>query len=270
MNYVFFRRMRHQLSKSFLRKPLIWFHHRSLSKKHVLIASYPRSGSTWLRFMLKEIITGESAQFDTINKFIPYIGKHYRAPLLLPDNTCLIKTHEQFRKEYKQAIYLVRDVRDVLNSEYSYQQWRGVYNSSLENFLVSFLNGTVNGYGSWQEHVDSWLNASTNKSNKILVITYEDLCSNTEKVLKKILDFLGCKVEEGVIHQAIQNNTVDHMRKKEVVARNTIHRKYRQDINFIRNGAPGNWRKELSIEQINLLEKHAHHILVCLGYTEFN
>lgn len=270
MNNLFIKQVRHEISKSSLRRPLVWLHHKYLSQENIFIASYPRSGSTWLRFMLKEILTGEDAKFDNINRFIPYVGRHYHAPSLLLGGSCLIKTHETYRNEYKKAIYLVRDVRDVLNSEYSYQKWRGVYRKSLNTFLRSFLYGSVNGYGSWQKHVNSWLDASLNKSNDILVIRYEELCFDTEGVLERVLGFLGSVPQKSTIQRVVHNNTVEQMRKKEKEVHHTIHKNYRRDISFIRNGTPGNWHKELNFEQIKLLEKHANHALLRLGYLELN
>jgi hypothetical protein len=40
-----------------------------------LIASYPRSGSTWVRFILSNLLhPEESHDFDSVNQIIPDIG----------------------------------------------------------------------------------------------------------------------------------------------------------------------------------------------------
>jgi len=113
------RKLRFQAKRiSSIRAPLIWLQHRGLDPGDVFLASYPRSGQYWLRFQLIEALTSQSGEFDSVDKLIPKIGAHAGAPALLPGGRRLIQTHETYRKEYKKAIYLVRDVRDVVLSEF--------------------------------------------------------------------------------------------------------------------------------------------------------
>jgi hypothetical protein len=58
-----------------------------------MLASYPRSGNTWLRFVLADVLA-ESSSFDNIQGLIPEIGIHGGARSLLPNGGRLIKTHE--------------------------------------------------------------------------------------------------------------------------------------------------------------------------------
>src|SRR5437867_8735637 len=103
-----FRRIRHQLAKTRLRSPLTWLRHRSFDPADVFIGSYPRSGSTWLRFVLLEILTGRPSEFPSVNRSIPKVGRHNQALPLLPGGGRLIQTHEPYREEYQKAVYLVR------------------------------------------------------------------------------------------------------------------------------------------------------------------
>ena len=91
------KRLRYQLSKSRLRVPLVWSRHRGLKDQDVFVASYPRSGSTWLRFLLFETLTKNDAGFDNVNRMLPDVGMHADATPLLPNQGRLIKTHEPFR-----------------------------------------------------------------------------------------------------------------------------------------------------------------------------
>ncbi|HKS75489.1 MAG TPA: hypothetical protein VJQ82_19930, partial [Terriglobales bacterium] len=52
-----FRQIRYGVAKSKLRAPLVWLRHRGLGPRDTFVASYPRSGSTWLRFQLFELLT---------------------------------------------------------------------------------------------------------------------------------------------------------------------------------------------------------------------
>src|SRR6266851_1462404 len=57
------QRIRYKIMRTKVRAPLIWIRHRGLNSSDVFLASYPKSGSTWLRFQLFEILTSLSAGF---------------------------------------------------------------------------------------------------------------------------------------------------------------------------------------------------------------
>ena len=79
-----YRKIRHQASKTLLRAPIIWARHCGIDRNDVMVASYPRSGNTWLRFMLTRILTGKPGGFDNVNSVIAEIGIHKDALPLLP------------------------------------------------------------------------------------------------------------------------------------------------------------------------------------------
>ena len=151
------RNLRAKLAKSPLRRPLIWLRHRGLSANDIFLASYPRSGNTWLRFVLSEALTGQSIDFDNVDHFVPELKWHRGAAPILAGQGRLIKTHEAWRKEYRKAIYIVRDVRDVALSTYARTKQLGIVDSQLDDYLRSILQGRAHQYGAWHNHVRSWL-----------------------------------------------------------------------------------------------------------------
>jgi hypothetical protein len=260
------KRIRHTVTKSKLRIPLVWFRHRGIRPTDVLVASYPRSGSTWLRFLLFQILTQEPAQFETVDRVIPRPARQAGAPRLLPGRGRLIQTHEVYRPEYQRAIYLVRDVRDVVVSEYNYQRGQGLYTKGLEDFVEAFLQGRVNGYGPWSRNVLSWLDAAPTRRGDVLVIQFKELRQDPQDTLTKILDFLDTNVDASSIQSAIQANTVDKMREKESRARDTVFKIWGDKDHFVRSGAVGGWRQTLTEEQIRLVEGASRETLLRLGY----
>ncbi|MBA3915402.1 MAG: sulfotransferase domain-containing protein [Acidobacteriales bacterium] len=199
------RRIAFRLSKTAARGPLIWLRHRGLDAADVMIASYPRSGNTWFRFIMAEVLTGRHAGFDDIDRMVPQVGKHWRGAATLPGGGRLIKTHEPYRQEYSKAIYLVRDVRDVLISLYSRGVQAGVFSQlSLQEFVPLFMTGAAINLGSWQTHVQNWLESPLARDGRVLVIRYEDLRQEPEATLASALSFLGAPVVAGEIRSAIQ------------------------------------------------------------------
>src|SRR6476646_5027328 len=111
--------LRFKASRTKLRAPKSWLEHRGLADNDVFFASFERSGNTWLRFVLFEILTNDTAGFLNVNQLLPELGTHQSAQQVLPNGVRFIKTHHQYRSEYKRAIYLMRDLRDVMLSNWA-------------------------------------------------------------------------------------------------------------------------------------------------------
>ena len=263
----FLRRTGYRLSKTALRPPLIWLRHRGLDPADVVLASYPRSGNTWCRFLLGEILSDRKTGFDSIDKTVPQVGFHQIALPLLPGRGRLIKTHEQYRKEYAKAVYLVRDVRDVVLSYYDRGKYLGVFDHiAFDAFLPMFLQGETNTVGSWPSHVRAWLESPLAQSGKLLVIKFEDMRQHTEATLGRILEFLAVPVDTLRIRNAIAANSVAGMKVKEDRSR-VLPKSPDESGRFVRNGAVGGWQARLTFEQVALVERYAGAELERLGYS---
>lgn len=264
-----YRRIRHQASRTLLRAPIIWLRHRGLDANDVFVASYPRSGNTWLRFLLTRIVTGQSAAFDSVNQVIAEIGIHNHARQFLPGSGRLIKTHELYRPCYKRAIYLVRDVRDVLLSQYSREQELGlVWWGDFDAYLPYFLQGSVNGFGPWHEHIPCWLDSPLARRGDMLVVPFEDMRRNTQEKLAQVLDFLGLQVSSDAIAEAIADNTLERMRARENKSQK-LHKTDREEGRFVRQGAVMGWREKLTEPQLELIEKYAGETMARMGYPSW-
>lgn len=263
------RRWRYKAARTSLRRPLIWLRHRGLDPRDVFLASYPRSGQYWLRFQLVELLTTGCADFDGIDRVIPKMGVHVDAPVLLPNGGRIIQTHERYRREYGKAIYLVRDGRDVLLSEYAQEKRTQLpYTQDFSTYISAFLRGKVQGFAPWHAHVSSWLDSRAAKAGDLLLIRYEDMRSDAEGILSRTLDFLEVSVPTDAIRKAVRNNSLQQMRAKE--DQRSRHKSAEEDGRHVRQGSVGGWREKLSAEQAQLFEQHAAEALVRLGYPLFS
>src|SRR5438067_8355273 len=195
------QQLRYSAAKSGLRVPIIWMRHRGLNRNDVFVASYPRSGSTWLRFMLFETLTQKDAEFDDVNRRIPDVGGQ-RDAVVLPNRGRLIKTEEAFRPDYRRAIYIVRDGRDVALSEYAYQKAQGWIDCSFDDYLKMFVNGSGSPYGSWEEHARSWIESPLHARGDLMLVSYPELKQKSEPTLTRIAEFLKVPVPAQVIQNA--------------------------------------------------------------------
>ena len=257
------RTVRHKIAKSPAHGPLTWYRHRDLRPSDVFVASYPRSGNTWLRFMLYEILVGQSSSFKNVHQLVPDIGRQGKALPVLGSQGRLIKTHEPFRSDYRKAIYLVRDARDVALSEFAYQKALGLAEDDFEVYLRRFLQGKVNPFGSWAAHVDSWMEAKDRGQCEVLLVRFDEMRATPETSLAEMMNFLGVRVEPDVIPRAVANNSVEKMRDKEKVNPQKASAKGR----FIRSGSVGGWREKFTDAQAQLVDQYAGTILSRLGFA---
>jgi hypothetical protein len=259
-----YRQLRRQFAKSRLRVPLTWLRHRNLRPSDVFIASYPKSGITWTRFVLFEMLSGMPAGFRATNQLMTGIGQHSKGLRLLPGGGRLIGTHEQHRKEYKRAIYVVRDARDVVLSEYAFLKALDYFRGTLDEYISTFLFtcGSAYGYGPWHQHVTSWLDSPIAATDNLLLVRFEDLRKEPAPWFARMAEFLGVEVDQEKIRLAVENNSIQKMREKENKEPVRASIKGR----FVRDGAVRGWVSKLSPAQVQLIEEHAGSALLRLGY----
>jgi hypothetical protein len=137
-----------------LRRPLVRSRHKRLTPRDAFLASYPRSGTTWLRFLLYESLTGEAPEFGSIRAAVPSVGKQRGARPVLVGGGRLVQTHETYSHGDRLVVYVVRDPRRVALSEYYWQKRNRTYDSSLAAFVEDFCRGRSNPWGSWGAHVE--------------------------------------------------------------------------------------------------------------------
>jgi hypothetical protein len=261
-----FTRVRARISRTRLRAPLVWLRHRGLDPNDVFLASYSRSGNTMLRFMLGEALSGVPSSFDHIQRIAPEIGVQVKAYPLMPGGGRLIKTHEPYRGEYKRAIYLVRDVRDVMLSSFARENALDVLHvRTLADYVSPFMEGKMTRFGPWQKHVDSWMNSPLSQRGDLLVLRFEEIRKDPERSIARCLEFLGREVDPSVVRTAVQNNLLDEMRAKEDRAK-TLPKSPGEQGRWIGKGAIDGWRKKLTQQQLRVVNEYAGDMLARLEY----
>jgi hypothetical protein len=273
-----YRLLHAKAARSKIRIPIVWSWHLGLNPGDVFQASFPRSGSTWLRFMLFEILCGEEAGFRKIEDRLPEIQWQRGKAGILPNGGRFIKTHEQYRNDYKRAVFLVRDMRDVLLSCFARGLQDGIVelvsSGDFDSFMMSFLKGHALQMGSWHEHTRTWLESPTAKNGNLLLVKYEELRKNPEPMLAQILDFVGVKPNMQIIHKAVEDNSLQQMRAKEDRAKKEgefsillgPHKNTGEEGRFVRKGSVGGWRSQLTEAQLKTIDDFAGEILLRLGY----
>jgi hypothetical protein len=108
---------------------------------------------------------------------------------------------------------------------------------------------------SWFEHVGQWWESRHNLN--VLFITYEELTSNREQAIRKIIDFCGKEVEPETFSRIVERSSFVFMKQHEdkfdPIIGMFIDRRLKTG-NFIRKGEVGQWKEYFSSEQEELFQ----------------
>ncbi|MCW5719325.1 MAG: sulfotransferase domain-containing protein [Bauldia sp.] len=161
--------------------------------RDIYLASFPRSGNTWIRAIIYTLLNGEPpASLGAINELVP------DAYLLLPKREVVprpfyvVKTHEPYRTGGpKRAIYVLREPKAVFRSHYGYLKLNWIRDVELTRLAGDWTTGRV-WPGSWNEHVTSWL--VSNSHAEVLLIQYDELKSAPVNGIRAMAAFIGAPV----------------------------------------------------------------------------
>lgn len=236
------------------------------------IVSYPRSGNTWTRFLIANLLHPEvEVGFANIDNFVPDTAALSSRALKRTPRPRFLKSHQYFDHRYPKVIYIVRDPRDVALSYYQFHRKYGFIHDgySLEQFVSDFAGGRLISadWGSWGENVASWL-YTRGHSPSFLLTRYEDLKQDTHRELARIAAFLGVEANSELFSKVIERSSAQRMRELEVKDQDQWlgTRSHRKDIPFIGEASAGGWEQKLPPESVALIESTWGELMTALGY----
>jgi len=234
-----------------LRNAVVRARHRGLRETDYMVASFPRSGNTWVRFVLADLATGEPVDYQGVDRVSPVVGFHVGAPDLVP-GARLVKTHEPYRREYRRGAYFVRDVRDVLISWYRVTRADPDDLSDLDDFVRDFAKGEASPYGDWAAHVKGWLAAA--ERLPIRVIRFESLRTDPAGTILEIAGDLGLECTRDDVVAALERNSPERMHELEAKNEEYLTKAFGYQSRGVRSGKIGGWRELLTEEHLAALE----------------
>lgn len=255
------------LGKTPIRRFAVARRHRGLRRSDCFLASYPKSGNTWLRHLLAYPLTGQETSWRKgMAEYSIIVGRHDELIPVLPNAGRLIKTHEPFLDSYERTVCVVRDPRDVAVSQYFFNRQfssrRFFQECSFPEFLDVFIKGEACVYGNWADHCRSWIDGS--QKSEVLTIKYESLKADTHGCLRQILSFLDVEVSDEIVGKAVAESSAESMRRKE--------KKYRQangeeDKTFVRAAKSGGWREHFDDELHDKLKAAFRDVMSAYEYV---
>ena len=268
--------------------------------KLVWLASYPKSGNTWLRaflhnFLLQpemphsinaltEISVVECAAalfgrpgtaFTPIDVQKSRPAVHQRLTTLHP-GPVFVKTHNANLTLHDMplctpsltaaAIYVVRDPRDVA---VSYSAYTGMSLDEIIAFMAdprAANRGTdlqvFEFLGSWSAHALSWVGAKDR-----LLVRYEDLLANPEAAFGRVARYLSTGADATRLRRAIAFSDFSTLASQE---RNSGYREHGMaaKVPFFRTGRSGQWRDVLTSDQAQKIAAAHGEVMRNFGYLD--
>jgi len=239
----------------------------------IYLVSYPKSGNTWMRYLMAYAIWPELTDIDLVEmaSYVPSFRLENDANKMLdaksPCNQLkhrIIKEHTAYnsaaKKHIKRAIYLVRDGRDAIVSYWHFCNQRDQSSIPLSEF-IELSAKPEHSNGAWKEHVIGWINADLDAK---LIIRYEDLLQNPEKCLRSALDFSEIEVSDAVIKQAVSRASFDSMKKLEQTKGFNLEQL--KTVDFVRQGTQGSWKGSFGQKDLEYFKQFHGGLIKELGY----
>jgi len=243
----------------------------------IFLVSYPRSGNTWTRFLLGNLIDqNDAVTFSNLESRIPEIYFNHDRFLRRLPRPRMLKSHECFQPHYPRVIYIVRDPRDVAVSFYHHNvKARNIPDDyPLASFVPRFIAGEFDQkFGSWRDNVLSWT-ALRAENPGFVMLRYEEMKRDTAAALLRIADFLErCSFRKfdsspQALQRAIELSSPERMRALEqqeagdwVLTRGT-----RRDKPFVRTASSGGWKSQLAPQSVAAIESAWGPLMQNLGY----
>lgn len=275
-------------------------------QKVIWIASYPKSGNTWMRTLLRNYyryVTG--IEPVETNDMVPYfyhtvspksvydltpeelamlrpaalmhsIALHTSASK--PSPALILKSH-LMRFSYAnmplwsplwapKVIYIHRDPRDILPS---YTDHLGIDHAEGVE-LMNTVNAYIGGPPGLSALTSTWSNHTKSwiegdgSAGEVLRVSYEEMHEDTCGALYKVLKFLGEPISAINVARAVSSSTFDKLHARE--GDEGFPERTQHQRRFFRRGIVGSHKDEVDACHITQIESDHEHMMKELGYLD--
>lgn len=223
----------------------------------VWLASYPRSGNTFFRILLKRLygintptvyIGADYTAIEVGHELVGHVADKWTVEEMASKSELLIvKTHRRAPENYP-AIYLHRDGRDSIVSYARKKSQKGTtdqYHDALKELITTSTSAT----GTWGQNALHWLSRA---GENTVYIRYEELIANPEHVVSQTLQKLNLDIPLQKKDQSVP--TFEDLQKV--------------NSQFFRRGVSGSYKDEMPDELHDLFWQQPEHkeAMKRLGY----
>lgn len=226
-----------------------------LKNGDVMFTSFPKSGNTWVRFFLCNLISlmewgGRTVDFELLDNTMPELGvsnllkkwEHDAIPRV-------VKTHKTYWPLFRnnKSILLIRDPRDVMASYYHFEMARK--NKRFEGSFSEFIRTKKFGLESWAYHYSSW------QQKADLIVKYEDMKQDDVPEFQKIVDCLDINLDKKKVLEAVKKSRFESIKKVEANQGLSKKDTFSVDFKFARKGKNNQWQDLFNVKDLEFYNK---------------
>lgn len=241
---------------------ILW-HFLSKELNLIHVAEYPKSGGSWLTQLISNY-TGIVSRRDQLPRF----------------EKSIMHGHYLYSNSFNKPICVIRDGRDIMVSYY-HHMIIGHSRVSMDNVIrnrsksgitdfenikknlprfIEYLNTDYKkGYNkfSWSDFINAYLD-----KDNVCFIKYEDMLSDCENELKKVLKFIESDIDLKKVKSTIEQFSFKSQTKRNPGDENKK--------SFLRKGISGDWKNYFTEESASMFDKFSGEELIKLGYEKDN
>ncbi|KAJ6801786.1 cytosolic sulfotransferase 15-like [Iris pallida] len=276
----FFRPMPHMVAAMMVRKLF------EARPTDIILATLPKSGTTWLKALLFATVNRNSSPSPTGN--LATLNPHQCVPFLevelygdgarVPDmdsiaSPRLLATHIPFHflpnsvvDSGCRVVYLCRNPKDNFVSFWHFinkvRKNNGGEPLPLEVGFDHFCQGRSPGGPFWDHMLGYWKASLQVGGCNVLFMRYEELMKDPTAELKRLAEFVGCPFTQeeqanGVLEDIVETCGFEKLSSLEVnkVGKQTFLRVKVDNDSFFRRGVVGDWMNHLTPDMAQRIDK---------------
>ncbi len=186
----------------------------------VFVATYPRSGTTWMQYVLHLLLREGSDDFDHICQVTPWferslaLGTRTAADFEAIAGPRIFKTHlvPTWMPARGRVVHVHRDGRDVARSYHELYRSHLGYDGDFDAFFERFLRGRVQ-YRSWFAHRHAWTKGR--EGLEVWSVRYEDMQDDLGQVVDRLAEFLQRRPSPALRRLILERARRDAMKANE-------------------------------------------------------
>jgi len=227
----------------------------------ISLSAFPKSGVTYLGFLMFHSLFGDDADIRDLEKgYVIDVHAWPALPFARPEAPRIVKSHFPCSPDRPcvgrtaKAVYLIRHPVDVMMSAWDYRHFLHpggdgegrAAGPAFRSFVRGWLETGGAGFavsGTWLHHVRSWLGQ---REVPVHLVTYHDLVDHPGRELAAILRFLDLPVPAGRQEAAVGRSAMEAMaaleadevrnRRTGVFYRRELARSYEHGGRFVNKG----------------------------------
>lgn len=262
----------------FRRKPISSierFNYRLLRQskyRSCIITTFPRSGNTWLRYLISDCLLQLSGIFSEscdlkvkITETIPdlHLDKISQECFLqIADTPRFFKSHHSIKfissycnRSDLRFINMVRQPVDSLVSYYHYQLRMSGESDLLHTGIDQFCLENV---GNWISHLQGAIESS--RQFETFFLRFEDLLESSEIQICNIFQWLGLDIDNKFVCSAVEHMSFKNLKNMERIS--TTPKK----LPFFRSGKIGSGANELKINTVKKIISKTSEVVEIFNY----